>query len=362
MKNIILILSILITSYSLSISSEKEFFLFSPSEHSKFIRNAIQTAQDRIVIVSPFISEHRLKNTQYNQFDGLIGYIKSAIQRGVKVYVYTDKELDITEDKTGNKFLKTYANNGREMLSSAGAKLKIVERIHTKNIFIDETCSTVGSFNWLSAETNPGSTYCRFETTSILYGDQAKHIRCTVMAELIDLEMKEYRSDESYFSPSISVVDGMIDCIARLNEESSQHHFRAENLLEKVVRNLDDSQCKDIIDDLYYGRNPKPKNLIVFMIEHLMNWGFTVNTIQVVDFIEILTDIKEKSAAKKLLKRLFRCDRGREFDNLDYIWGRLDRMGMPNVANMFEAYMHGFKYKDHPYVSLEAAMSELKIT
>ncbi len=290
MKKHLLFLSILFSFHAKSYSAERDFFLSSPEEHSGFIRKALTTAQKSVVIVSPFISEHRLKDAPYNNFDGLNGYIQKAIKNGVEIYVYTDKELD--KDKS-------YAENGRTLLHSLGVSLKMVDRIHTKNIFIDEECSTVGSFNWLSADTNPASNFCRFETTTIHYGDQAKHIRTTIMGALINLEIKELPISRSL---TLFNIDKHIVCIARLNQECSVK--QSERALKSLLTYMDPNKCIHIIENLS-EYDPRPNPLLRFMADHLITLSDGANANSIASFIEALSDSGQISRGISLIEKLY---------------------------------------------------------
>ncbi|MBA4310859.1 MAG: hypothetical protein C0425_11070 [Chlorobiaceae bacterium] len=290
MKKHLLFLSILFSFHAISYSAERDFFLSSPEEHSEFIRKALTTAQKSVVIVSPFISEHRLKDTSYNNFDGLSGYMQKALNKGVKIYVYTDKKLDEG---------KSYAENGRNLLHSLGVSLKMVDRIHTKNIFIDNDCSTVGSFNWLSAETNSTSDFCRFETTSIHYDDQAKHIRTTIMGELINLEIKEIPISRCL---TLSNIDKHIVCITRLNQECSTK--QAKSALKKLLTDMDPNKCIHILEILY-SYEPQPTKLVCYMADHLITLSDGANATSIARFIEALSDSGQISRGISLIEKLY---------------------------------------------------------
>ena len=122
-------------------------------EHDIFLLDAIARARREIQIVSPWIILERIEEI------GALGAMRSAVQRGVKVTIYTDPELN-----TGN------APEKREVLLSAARILRdakvhvdFVARVHSKALIGDDDLYCVGSFNWLSASRD--NQYARHETS-----------------------------------------------------------------------------------------------------------------------------------------------------------------------------------------------------
>lgn len=112
------------------------------AKHRDALAWAINTAQEHLVIVSPFISVRAV------QADGLADLIAAAkAQRpGLRITVYTDAYLDAPHGQ-----LHAYTQAGREALARAGAEVKIAAQIHNKTICLDRHALLEGSFNWLSA-------------------------------------------------------------------------------------------------------------------------------------------------------------------------------------------------------------------
>lgn len=126
-------------------------------KHRLSLKKAIETAQSRLVIVSPFISIQAL------DADGIPEILKTAVQRGIEILVITDANLDQVNGK-----LKPHAEKGRQALIEAGVNIKILSGIHNKTIIIDRRVLIEGSFNWLSAVRDETSPYYRMEASIVL--------------------------------------------------------------------------------------------------------------------------------------------------------------------------------------------------
>lgn len=110
--------------------------------HRDALAWAINTAEQHLVIVSPFISVWAI------QADGLTDLIVAAKARrpALRITVYTDAHLDAPHGQ-----LHAYTQAGREALARAGAEVKIAAQIHNKTVCFDGHTLLEGSFNWLSA-------------------------------------------------------------------------------------------------------------------------------------------------------------------------------------------------------------------
>jgi len=83
--------------------------------------------------------------------------------------VITDSTLDVS-----NNQLKLPAKKGREIIKQSGAKLKLVNGIHSKTIIIDNDIIVDGSFNWFSALRDEQSKYFREESSIVVKGEPAQ--------------------------------------------------------------------------------------------------------------------------------------------------------------------------------------------
>ena len=148
------------------------------AEHRELIKEVLQTAKQRVLIVSPFISSSALNS------DGIPGKVRSATGRGVKVDVYTDNQLN----RDGSGLLKRSAQAGISDLLHSGAKVTVVNGIHNKTLARDEDLIAEGSFNWLSAVRTRGGVHQREERTMVVEGEQAKGM---IEGEVAMLESKK---------------------------------------------------------------------------------------------------------------------------------------------------------------------------
>ena len=158
----------------LAAASSKPARLSNLKQHRDALAWAIRTAQQQLVIVSPFISLRAIQD------DGLVALLTAALaqQPGLRITVYTDAHLDAAAGQ-----LRAHAQAGRQELLRAGVQLKIVEQIHNKTICVDGHAMLEGSFNWLAASRS--EAYARHEV-SWLFRDEA----CAAHTEKLVQEME----------------------------------------------------------------------------------------------------------------------------------------------------------------------------
>jgi len=140
-------------------------------EHRDVLKHVFDTAKERVLIVSPFISSSAISA------DNIPALVSSAVRRNVQVAIYIDDQLN--RDSSGN--LKRSAEEGISSLVSAGAKVTVIKGIHNKTLARDTNLIAEGSFNWLSAVRTAGGTHQREERTIIIEGD--------VVASMIEKEL-----------------------------------------------------------------------------------------------------------------------------------------------------------------------------
>lgn len=146
------------------------------AEHRRLLTRVFETAQERVIVVSPFISSSAIKA------DGVHSLVRSATRRGVDVSVYTDDMLNTTE----NGVVKESAAIGIRSMADSGATVHILSGIHHKTLIRDNDLITEGSFNWLSAVRSKGAAHQREERTMVIEGPEA--------TELISKETDTIRS------------------------------------------------------------------------------------------------------------------------------------------------------------------------
>ncbi|AOL20340.1 AAA domain-containing protein [Xanthomonas citri pv. malvacearum] len=122
-------------------------------EHDAFLLDALAKAGREIHIVSPWIILERIEEI------GALEAMYSAVQRGVKVTIYTDPELNAGSDTERRQALLAAAR----ILRGAGIQVAFVARVHSKVLLGDDDLYCVGSFNWFSARRD--EQYARHETS-----------------------------------------------------------------------------------------------------------------------------------------------------------------------------------------------------
>lgn len=142
------------TKYGLPIEHLHEL-----EHHRTMLRDCIRAANQEIHIVSPFLSSAAIKA------DNLEVLFDEAIQRGVKIHIYTDEALNCFHNKLNVNYAKA-----KEILNRPGIDLFLTNRVHSKAMWVDSSMLIEGSFNWLSAVRQPNSRWCRYETSLVYRG------------------------------------------------------------------------------------------------------------------------------------------------------------------------------------------------
>ncbi len=131
-------------------------------EHRRILIHALHKAKKELIIVSPFITNIAIET------EGIIPIIKQRVSDGIVIKIITDSALDMINGK-----LKPATLLGRQMLTDAGAKLLVINGIHSKTLVVDDSIIVEGSFNWLSAVRDSSSKYSRHETSIIIQNEDA---------------------------------------------------------------------------------------------------------------------------------------------------------------------------------------------
>ncbi|WP_115584950.1 AAA domain-containing protein [Xanthomonas arboricola] len=147
-------------------------------EHDAFLLEALALANREIHIVSPWIILDRIKEI------GALQAMSAAIQRGVKVTVYTDPELNTDGSLDGREKKRRALLATAEALQDAGIQVAFVTRVHSKVLIGDDELYCVGSFNWFSARRD--AQYARHETSLAYRGTGLKDEIDVMRASLRD--------------------------------------------------------------------------------------------------------------------------------------------------------------------------------
>jgi len=153
-------------------------------QHREALTLGIRNAKREVLIVSPTLSAPAIEH------DKIDLEILTAVNRGVRVLVYTDEDLN-----SDNGELKQNADLGIKMLVSAGAEVFITDRIHNKSLVIDEDLIYEGSFNWLSAVRTKGSRHQKMEVSFRYEGNDTKEQIRSLRYELNERVIRQVKSE-----------------------------------------------------------------------------------------------------------------------------------------------------------------------
>lgn len=132
-------------------------------EHDAFLREAITSAKEEIMIVTPWFQMSKLE--RFGAFDAL----SEARSRGVSVSIYTDlqkNEGDGSAEERESRRSVFHSNKAK--LAQNGIDLIPVHKVHSKIISCDNELLCIGSFNWFSAARD--GVYAMHETSMVYRG------------------------------------------------------------------------------------------------------------------------------------------------------------------------------------------------
>lgn len=114
-------------------------FISNLEGHRNVLRKSFDLAEKDLMIVSPWVTQKVLEE------DGVLEGIERATARGVKVKMFIGEDMNL--DKHSPEEFKTLI----QQIRSKGADLTLVNQMHQKVIYIDDSTMISGSFNWLSS-------------------------------------------------------------------------------------------------------------------------------------------------------------------------------------------------------------------
>lgn len=150
------------------VSSQKEIeCLKTLIEHESLLKEVFSEAKIDVVIVSPWITAHGYAHVKKSIYE--------AVERGISVTIYTDRYFN--EKHNADEFWKIVNElNANKVIT------KIVKKVHSKLLFMDDRLMSSGSFNWISARRDNFSNM----ETSLVYRSQK--VREEKDAEILMLE------------------------------------------------------------------------------------------------------------------------------------------------------------------------------
>ncbi|MEM9400581.1 MAG: AAA domain-containing protein, partial [Verrucomicrobiota bacterium] len=128
-------------------------------DHRKALHEALTQSQERIIIMSAFLSINAIEQ------DDIINLLKDAGERGVKRLVL----YDVAFNKDKKRAERTLA-----AFEEAGVPIHGVNGIHHKTLAYDSEFYMDGSFNWLSAQRDSTHKFHNQEGSLLVRGAEAK--------------------------------------------------------------------------------------------------------------------------------------------------------------------------------------------
>lgn len=134
-------------------------------DHDAFLLRTLSEVKKSFQIVTPWVILARTK--EIGAFDAM----QRAVERGVKVEIYTDPKLNVGDagkDEDARKQARLLSD--ARVLRDAGVAVNFVRQVHSKVVIGDEDVYCIGSFNWFGAQrTGP---YVRHETSMLYRGPE----------------------------------------------------------------------------------------------------------------------------------------------------------------------------------------------
>ncbi len=140
--------------------------------HREMLSRALTRSTDRVLVVSPFLTERAL------EADGIPEAVGAARSRGVQVCVVYSVDLN-------QGVRKASALKAAEGLRQAGAEVVASNRMHSKTLAVDDHWIVEGSFNWLSAVRDEGDRYQRYEASICCEGPGARRLIQSAWREVL---------------------------------------------------------------------------------------------------------------------------------------------------------------------------------
>ncbi len=311
-----------------------ESLLATPEQHVDFLKATLESAQERVIIVSPFISIWRLNEQDRESF---YHNIKSATQRGVKVTVFTDAAFD--NDKPN-------AAEGRQNLVKAQVDLRIIDRLHSKNVIMDDSLITFGSFNWLSAVVNPTTEYarklCRYETSTILKDESVPTLIQRLMDDLNRIPLIDTQGFHAFYEESSPATEDFRLAL-RIHKKYATHPLY-RLVTEDIMSSHAESGLREGLTIVrVLQETGAPQDQLLQAIKGLTEFHVG-DAMEFLEILEVLATINQAEAKRvaedKNIGILTRIDRSKNFDDLDYIYSILSQIGMKDLANKVEMYIH----------------------
>jgi len=138
------------------------------TQHDAVLMEVLTNAAHEVHIVSPWLRLDCIEET------GALAAMTVAVERGVRVQVYTDAQSNISHHHKAERMARQRAlQTALETMRHRGILAMTVEKVHSKVLIGDENVYCIGSYNWFSAS----RTHGRHETSLLYQGpDMATEI------------------------------------------------------------------------------------------------------------------------------------------------------------------------------------------
>jgi len=143
-------------------------------EHDRYLKQLLDETVSEISLVSPWVSLSKLKKT------GIYEKMVSAVNRGVKVHLYSDMHFNTTTMNQHSEEKYITFKECCNQLESDGISVFVVNRVHSKLVMSDNKYLIVGSYNWGSAARI--GKYANMETSMVYAGDLEEEITLQIKA------------------------------------------------------------------------------------------------------------------------------------------------------------------------------------
>lgn len=143
------------------------------AEHDAFIIKNLNSAKEKISIVSPWIKFTTMRES------GIFDAMKQATKRNVNIEIFTDKHFNTTKNNRKDTKLIEKLHQCRTSLLDEGISLHVINGVHSKLVMTDNDSICIGSYNWLSAVRR--GKYANMETSVIYTGDVKDEIKIQLM-------------------------------------------------------------------------------------------------------------------------------------------------------------------------------------
>lgn len=213
-------------------------------QHRNVLKEVLEKATERVIIVSPYISEYALSADQ------IVKIIQTCTDKNIDITIYIDSKLDREFNKTT---LKPNAKVGRQTLREVEVDFRILDKIHAKVLIKDEDLIVIGSFNWLSAIRDSNHRFANHEQSIVVMGYEADNLIKTslkgieTVSEISTPYSKAHdatKADKSDYLDIAMTLSGSL-----YDKLSNDDQMRLTWKLEKKARSSSDESGEDSNSD-----------------------------------------------------------------------------------------------------------------